>query len=190
MPNGRGGENISGIRFGHVSSIEVVNDESALFTLKSGDEFELSSRASDIGTGLRALIVDEPDGGSYEFSWRELDIIDFLPVPSAHKPNEGRLYGTMTTRGGMEFTGFLTWDVAEIYTTDILNGDLDRQARSIPVSESDPGPRHRNRVSRGHPDSRLQSPGTYYYHAGRYPDDRGGGVEAHEPAPAERSQVQ
>ena len=131
-PNGRGGENISGIRFGHLSSIEVLNDESALFTLKSGDEFQLSGRTSDLGTGLRALTVDEPDGGSYEFSWRELDIIDFLPVPSAHKPNEGRLYGTMTTRGGMEFTGFLTWDVEEIYTTDILNGDLDGHAQEIP----------------------------------------------------------
>ena len=131
-PNGQGGENISGIRFGHVSSIEVLNDDSALFTLKSGDEFELNSRASDLGLRLRALIVDESDGSSYEFSWRELDIIEFLPVPSAHKPNEGRLYGTMTTRGGMEFTGFLTWDVDEIYTTDILNGDLDGHAQKIP----------------------------------------------------------
>ena len=131
-PSRRGGDNISGIRFGHVSSIEVLNDHSALFTLKSGDKVQLNSRASDLGTGLRALIVDQPDGSSYEFSWRDLDIIDFLPVPSAHKPNEGRLYGTMTTRSGMEFTGFVTWDVDEIYTTDILNGDLDGRAQKIP----------------------------------------------------------
>ncbi len=131
-PNRRGGENISGIRFGHVNRIEVLDDRSALFTLKSGEQLQLNSRASDLGVGLRALIVDQPDGDSYEFSWRDLDIIDFLPVPSAHRPNEGRLYGTLTTRGGMEFTGFVTWDVAEIYTTDILNGHLDGRRQRIP----------------------------------------------------------
>ncbi|MCH7533619.1 MAG: hypothetical protein IIB36_17925 [Gemmatimonadetes bacterium] len=146
-PNGRGGENISGIRFGHVSSIEVLNDHSALFTLKSGEQLQLNSRASDLGTGLRALIVDQPDGGSYEFSWRDLDIIDFLPVPSAHKPNEARLYGTMTTRSGMEFTGFVTWDVDEIYTTDILDGDLDGHRQRIPFGSIESIERFSSRAS-------------------------------------------
>ena len=146
-PNNRGSENISGIRFGHVSSIEVLNDHSALFTLKSGEQVQLNSNASDLGTGLRALIVDQPDGSSYEFSWRDLDIIDFLPVPSAHKPNEARLYGTMTTRSGMEFTGFVTWDVDEIYTTDILDGDLDGHRQRIPFGSIESIERFSSRAS-------------------------------------------
>ena len=140
-PNNRGSENISGIRFGHVSSIEVLNDHSALFTLKSGEQVQLNSNASDLGTGLRALIVDQPDGSSYEFSWRDLDIIDFLPVPSSHKPKEGRLYGTLTTRSGMEFTGIVTWDVAEIYTTDILDGDLDGRRQQLLCGSIEPSER-------------------------------------------------
>jgi len=146
-PSSRGGDNISGIRFGHVSSIEVLNDHSALFTLKSGDEFQLNSRASDLGTGLRALIVDQPDGSSQEFSWHDLDVIDFLPVPSAHKPNEGRLFGTMTTRNGLEFTGFVTWDVDEIYTTDILDGDLDGRSQKIPFGSIESIERFSSRAS-------------------------------------------
>ena len=131
-PTARGGSSISGIRFGHVDQIEVLSRNSARFTLKSGETVDLTARASDLGSGLRALIVDDANGMRAEFEWRDLDVIDFIPPPPGERPREGRLFGTLTTRTGMEFTGYVTWDVDEIYTSDVLDGDLDGDRLKIP----------------------------------------------------------
>ena len=126
----RGSSSQSGIRFGHVESIEPLDGHSALFTLRSGDRVKLGSNASDLGNGLRALVVDEGNGHIAEFSWRDLDEVRFLD-PEGETPSENRLYGTLMTRDGMRFSGFITWDVDEIYTTDILDGDLDGERLKI-----------------------------------------------------------
>jgi hypothetical protein len=120
----------SGIRFGHVRRIDVLNRQSALFTLKSGERVELGARAPDLGSGLRALLVDDPAaGGSVELSWRDLESVVFEPAPEDATPREARLYGTLVTRSGLEFEGYIAWDVDEIYTTDVLDGDDERNAR-------------------------------------------------------------
>jgi hypothetical protein len=131
-PNDRGGETLSGIRFGHVDQIEVLNRDAALFTLKSGNQVRLNGNSTDLGSGLRALLVDTEDGGQVELTWSDLEVVDFLPPPSAHPPKEGRLFGTLLTRRGMEFTGFIAWDVDEIYSSDVLDGDLDGEDLEIP----------------------------------------------------------
>ncbi len=133
-PRRRGGSSISGIRFGHIDRMDVIDHQSALFTLKSGNEMVLTARASDLGTGLRALIVDEGHGDIAELSWRDLESVDFSQ-PGARGPSESRLYGTLTTRSGMQFTGYVTWDIDEIYSTDILDGDLDGRRMQIPFGE-------------------------------------------------------
>lgn len=98
---------ISGIRFGHVDRIDVSGYNSALFSLKSGDQVEPDGNASDLGSGLRVLIVDEEDGGTAEFEWRDLESIDFSE-PRSTSPTESRLFGTLTTQSGMHFTGHVT----------------------------------------------------------------------------------
>ena len=113
----------AGIRFGHVERIEVLSSDRALFTLRSGEEVELGARATDLGTGLRALEVHSPNGRMAEFDWHDLDLIEFEPAPEDVSPAEQRLHGTLTTRAGLEFTGYITWDVDEIYTTDVLDGE-------------------------------------------------------------------
>ena len=133
-PRRRGGSSISGIRFGHVDRIDVLDRHSALFTLKSGDRVELSSNASDLGTGLRSLVVDGGEGDLAEFEWRDLESIDFSE-PGSQGPSESRIFGTLTTRTGMQFTGYITWDVDEIYSTDILDGDLDGRRMKVPFGE-------------------------------------------------------
>lgn len=133
-PRRRGGSSISGIRFGHVDAIDVTDRRSARFTLKSGERIELDSNASDLGTGMRALIVDQGDGDVAELQWRDLQRVDF-EEPGARKPSENRLHGTLTTRTGMRFTGYVTWDVDEIYSTDVLDGDLDGRRMEIPFGE-------------------------------------------------------
>jgi hypothetical protein len=124
----------SGIRFGHLHRIDVLNRESALFTLKSGTQTEMSGGATDLGSGLRALLVHQPGTELQEFEWKDLKSVEFEPAPEGLSPSEARIFGTLTTRSGLEFTGYVTWDVDEIYTTDILDGEDAQADREIPFS--------------------------------------------------------
>jgi len=133
-PRARGGSSISGIRFGHVDRIDVLSRNAAMFTLRSGEQMELRGNASDLGSGLRALVVEEANGSNAEFEWRDLASIDF-EAPGSTPPLESRLHGTLTTRSGLSFTGYVTWDVDEIYSTDILDGDADGRRMRIPFGE-------------------------------------------------------
>jgi hypothetical protein len=58
--------------------------------------------------------------------------VAFEAAPEGRMPAEGRMHGTLTTRSGHEFTGYVTWDVDEIYTTDVLDGDEGPTRREIP----------------------------------------------------------
>jgi len=122
----------SGIRFGHVKSIAALDSRTALFTLKSGREVVFSANATDLGSNLRALIIEQLDGNVIELEWGDLDVVEFEAAPEDASPPSSRNYGTMTTHSGMEFTGYITWDVDEIYSSDVLNGDDGRDDRAIP----------------------------------------------------------
>ncbi len=122
----------SGIRFGHIESIAALDSHTALFTLKSGEEVVFSGNATDLGSSLRALVVEQLDGTVVELEWGDLDVVEFEAAPEDASPPSSRNYGTMTTHSGMEFTGYITWDVDEIYSSDILNGDDGRDDREIP----------------------------------------------------------
>lgn len=127
-PRPRGSASQSGIRFGHIQRLNVISGDAAMLTLRSGERVELRAGATDLGDGLRALVVETPNRGRVEMGWRDIEEIDFAEAAGT-APAEGRLYGTLTTRGGDEFTGYVTWDVDEIYTTDILDGDDERGVR-------------------------------------------------------------
>lgn len=130
-PRARGGSTISGIRFGHVDRLDVAGRDGAVLTLRSGARVELASNASDLGNGLRAVTVSDPRGGTVALEWSDLASVDFQPAPST-PPAEERLHGTVTTASGETFTGYVSWDVDEIYSTDILDGDADGERMEIP----------------------------------------------------------
>lgn len=133
-PRYRGGSATAGIRFGHVDRIDVTGRRSARFTLRNGEQMELTANATDLGTGLRALVVDEGRGNIAEFDWRDLESVDFF-APGDEAPSESRMHGTVHTRSGMSFTGYVTWDVDEIYSTDILDGDHGGERLRIPFGQ-------------------------------------------------------
>jgi hypothetical protein len=113
----------------------VLGDDRALLTLKSGEEIELEGGSTDLGDDLRGLVVDDARRGSVELRWRDLDVVDFMPAPpGAAAPAAQRLYGTLRVRGGDEFTGYIAWDVDEILTSDILDGDERGRDRKIPFA--------------------------------------------------------
>ena len=122
----------SGMRFGHLASLEVIDDDAALFTLKSGETVELDGGSSDIGTGVREIIIEDLDEGEIELVWDDIERIDFMQGDGSLVSNLGeRLYGTLTTRRGDEYTGYVCWDIDELFTRDILDGDLKGRRRKI-----------------------------------------------------------
>jgi len=125
----------SGIRFGHIDRIQALDSRTALFTLRSGEQMELRGSATDLGSGMRALIVEQANGRRVEMDWGDVDYVDFYPAPEGVEPTNYRMYGTMTTDSGMEFTGYVTWDVDEIYSDDILDGDDRGYDREIPFGQ-------------------------------------------------------
>jgi hypothetical protein len=118
----------SGIRFGHVRSLTVLDDDRALLLLKNGEEIELSQGSTDIGSDSRGIEVEDRRHGVTTLQWDDVDVIEFMPAPAGLEPAALRLYGTLEDRFGNVYTGWVAWDVDEIFTTDILNGE-DRRGR-------------------------------------------------------------
>ena len=85
---------------------------------------ELELAADVVGPG-RGLAFDIVDGA-------EIVAEEFEPAPEGVEPSEARVYGTLTTRSGLDFSGYIAWDVDEIYTTDVLDGEAEGVDRAIP----------------------------------------------------------
>jgi hypothetical protein len=125
----------SAIRLGHIRSLQVLDDDYALVVLKSGDEQELRRSSTDLGTSNRGIIVQDDSWGDVELSWDDLDEIELLPAPrGTSSPMGERLYGTLRTRGGEEFSGWITWDMDEIFGEDELDGRDGRRRLSLKFS--------------------------------------------------------
>jgi hypothetical protein len=112
----------SGIRFGHVRSLAVADDRRAVLVLVSGEEVALIGTSTDIGRSFRGLVVEDAERGEVELRWRELAFVDFMAAPAGMRaPAAERLHGTLRTRGGVELTGWVAWDMDETLTTDVLD---------------------------------------------------------------------
>jgi hypothetical protein len=122
----------SGIRFGHIKRLEVVDDDRALLILKGGQEIELGQGSTDIGTDIREIIIEDEHEGEIELIWDDIETIEFAQARPGRESSFGeRLYGTLTTRRGDEYTGWVCWDVDELFPTDILNGEDKQRERKI-----------------------------------------------------------
>ena len=122
----------SGIRFGHIRRLTVLDDDAALLELKSGERVELFGGSTDLGTDLRQLSVEDLDGGVIELEWRDLDWVDFLQSPPRTQASARRLYGTLEDRWGNAYTGYISWDLDEILMSDVLDGEEDGREREVP----------------------------------------------------------
>ena len=123
---------LSGMRFGHIKSLEVIGDDAARLVLKSGDEIELEGGSTDIGTGIREITIEDINEGEIELVWDDIDRVDFAQGEPSLVSNQGnRLYGSLTTRRGDTYTGFVCWDIDELFTNDILDGELKGRRRKI-----------------------------------------------------------
>lgn len=137
------GNGLAGVRFGHVDHILATGRNQAEFVFRSGEQATMRGRSSDLGPGMRSLIVTPPrgqelsgGGGDAEaetkLEWSDVRQIAFQDAPAGARPRGGRLHGTLTTASGMAFTGFITWDVDEVLTTDMLDGETSAYEYEIP----------------------------------------------------------
>ena len=126
------GSRASGIRFGHIKTLEYIGDDEALLTLKNGEEVEFEGGSTDIGDNIREIIIEDKREGELELLWDDIDRIEFMASPGDEESNLGeRLYGTLVTRRGETFTGFVCWDTDELFSRDVLDGDERGRSRRI-----------------------------------------------------------
>jgi len=109
------------IPFGHISAIEPLSGQEALVTLKNGEEMEVRSSSTDIGNGMRGLVIEDAKAGAQDISWWNMKRVSFSKGTGDGRDAE-RLYGTVVT-GGASLTGFIVWDRDESMLEDILDGE-------------------------------------------------------------------
>ncbi len=114
----------SQLQFGHIRTLSRDRDDGATITLKNGEVIVFNS-GSDLGPGLREILINDTKEGEIYFEWDDIDHIDFQEEVS--EPTDGleRLYGRVSTRRAGEFTGWIEWDVDEVFNEDELDGDED-----------------------------------------------------------------
>jgi hypothetical protein len=122
----------AGIRFGHLASLRVTGDDRARLTLRSGQEVDLHGGGTDLGDDVRQIVVEDRAAGPVELRWHDLDRIDFRAAPPGVAPRAVRLYGTVVDRWGSRFRGYVSWDLDEILSSDVLDGREGRRDRQIP----------------------------------------------------------
>ena len=72
-----------------------------------------------------------------------MERIDFMQGSASLASNFGeRLYGTLKSRRDDEFTGWICWDVDELLTNDILDGNERNRKRKIEYGRIDAIERH------------------------------------------------
>jgi hypothetical protein len=124
----------SGILFGNIEKLEVLDDAVRL-TLKSGARVILSGGSSDIGGSIRGIVVEDRKEGEIELDWKDVEQVEFSQADPTLKSNFGeRLYGTLTTRRGDEYTGWVSWDADELFTNDVLDGEHRNHRRKIELA--------------------------------------------------------
>jgi len=126
----------SGIQFGYIKSLERRSRNRAILELKNGERITFYGYSTDIGSGVREILIDDPEQGEVELDWDDLDVVEFSECDPAHiiKPQR-RLYGEVETRRGDKFKGFITWDMDELFHSDILDGEERHRTRKIPFEK-------------------------------------------------------
>jgi len=124
------------VAFGHLETIEFIDDDAALLIFKSGERLEVKAGSTDLGDNIRGIIIEDRDEGRIELAWDDIDRVEFSQASHDISSALGdRLYGTLTTRQDDTFTGWVCWDADETLTEDILDGEYRDRDREIPFGD-------------------------------------------------------
>ncbi|MCK4858417.1 MAG: hypothetical protein KAT58_10640 [candidate division Zixibacteria bacterium] len=123
-----GGGSACELQFGHMQTLYVEGSSEATVTLKSGEEVEFTSGA-DLGSSVREILLVDINEGEIYFDWDDIEKIEFSEEPRDPDDGRERLYGRLSTRRGGDFTGWIEWDVDEVFSDDKLDGDEERRRK-------------------------------------------------------------
>ncbi len=119
------------ISFGHIKKLTPESDDGAILLLKNGEEVFLVSNSTDLGTGVREIVIEDATEGELELDWYDIDYIEFFDGGDVESDFGERIYGTVTTSKAGEFTGWICWDVDEMFSSDIIDGRDKKRKRKI-----------------------------------------------------------
>jgi len=123
------------IAFGHIQRLSPDDDDGAYLMLKNGEEVYLEASSTDLGPGIREIVIEDEDEGELEMGWYDIDHIEFFDGGETESNFGERIFGTVTTGKSGEFTGWICWDVDEMFTDDIIDGYDRRSSRKIRFSQ-------------------------------------------------------
>jgi hypothetical protein len=133
---GSEGQASSGIQFGYLKSLERRSKNRATLSLKNGDKITFYGSGTDVGSGIREIVIWDPDEGEVNLDWDDIDLVEFEECePDEIIEPDKRLYGEIETRRGDTFKGFICWDVDELFYSDILDGEERHRNRKIPFGK-------------------------------------------------------
>jgi hypothetical protein len=116
------------VRFGEIERIEA-NGPDLRVTTKDGTEFALDRfGADDFADGLR---IWDTERGVVDLVETKIGSVELFAPPSSGSAAD-RLYGTLETRQGESFTGFVQWNRKKGSGTDLLEGQNAGSVESHP----------------------------------------------------------
>ena len=122
------------IAFGQIKKMTPDSD-GAILLLKNGEEAYLENSSTDLGPGIRELIIEDANEGELELDWYDIDYIEFFDGGDVKSDFGERLFGTVTTSKAGEYTGWICWDVDEVFSTDIIDGRDKKRKRKLKFSQ-------------------------------------------------------
>lgn len=130
-----GGVSQSGVAFGHIRKLTAAGSDEVELLLKSGEEVTFRSGSTDFGDGMRELVIETEDQGELELDWSDIDYIEFMDGGDVKSDFGRRIYGTVVTSRGGEFSGWIAWDADEMFYTDVIDGEESGHKRKIKFSQ-------------------------------------------------------
>lgn len=125
----------SGIAFGHLKTLTPGGDDAVELLLKGGQKVVFESGSTDFGSGIREIVVETKNEGELELDWNDIDYIEFADGGEGQSNFGDRIYGTVTTSRAGEFTGWICWDMDELFMTDVIDGSEHGRTRKIKFSQ-------------------------------------------------------
>ncbi|HVS12646.1 MAG TPA: hypothetical protein VMV46_01885 [Thermoanaerobaculia bacterium] len=121
---------------GQIRSIERKGSRASVVTLRDGRTLTLSG-TNDVNADNRGILVEDRRFGRVEVPWRAFERVDFRGAgPSGRGYGEygawGALRGTVKDSSGSAYRGRLVFDLDEAYGWEMLDGNDDEIAYSIP----------------------------------------------------------
>lgn len=142
------------IPMGNIRRIERRSRSSSIVTLNDGHEMTLSG-TNDVNHSIRGILVEDPRWGRVEVSWDAFESFEARdpsssgPAYETFEPSSA-LHGTVRTAHGDEHRGQIVFDLDEVETWEMLNGDYRDVAYNIPfamIQSIEPVGSHASRVT-------------------------------------------